>query len=985
MFSLHQNHIKQHFASCAMPAFILVVFLISLLTGRPSEAQSPVSKPLIYTKADFHGGSHTWDIKQDSRGVMYFANSSGLLTFNGSFWKSYSLPNGTLLRSIYVDPDDRIYVGGQGEVGYFEPDRNGVLRFTSLSDKIPDQYAQFADVWNIAPQGESVFFRTERYIFQLTHHSIEVHLPANEWQFLGEAANRVFAQDKNNGLLEFSAGRWQPVSGSQSLLGSRIVSDVVPMKQNELLAATLDNQYFPVHDRVMHPPAQKQRETLYTPSFSKLNDSLIVAATSTRGCVILDKHQQVIQQIAASDGLQGNNVSSVFVDRNSDIWVGIDNGICFINYNSPVKYLRPNRVNDVEGFSSLVFNNSLYISTSNGLYMAPVAAQASGLLHIANDFSLVRNSDGGEARKIEEVNQQLLLAHNNGVYQVKGTEAVPVSLGTGTWTLLPTTAGFLAPAILAGTYNGLELLSYSGGSFRSGGSLAGLQDSFRFLQRDSQQNIWASHPYRGIYKMVLAPDNKSYSTTLYTSRDGLPSDLNNYVFKIRNRIVFATIKGVYEYDPKQNRFARSAYFEPLFGETEIRYMAEDPEGNIWFTNREKIGVVDFSKPGNGEDFSITYFPELTDTFLRGLDNIYPYNRRNVFIGSERGVIHLDYGRYVAKPVDLKVILTEVRAISQQDTVLYGGHLSQSRLNDHSEAPALSSAYKAFHFEFSAPVYGMAGNLEYSYRLVGYDPEWSSWGTRPEKDYTNLSDGDYVFKIKARDNLGNESPAVTYEIRILPPWYKTIWAKAVYALLAVALWYLFVRWQQNRDRRRQLRFDEEQKQMQYIYELELEKSEKEIIKLQNEKLENEVLLKKKELANTSMHLAGNVSTLEKIKYELNKLTTDADHQENLRRITALLRSAEKNNEGWEQFEAHFDELNNGFLNYLREICPALSRAELRICAYLRLDLSSKEIAQQLNITVRGVEIHRYRIRKKLGLDTPVSLAEHLVTLKPGKEG
>src|SRR5690606_15711008 len=131
-----------------------------------------------------------------------------------------------------------------------------------------------------------------------------------------------------------------------------------------------------------------------------------------------------------------------------------------------------------------------------------------------------------------------------------------------------------------------------------------------------------------------------------------------------------------------------AYFEPLFGETEIRYMAEDPEGNIWFTNREKIGVVDFSKPGGGKDFSITYFPELTDTFLRGLENIYPYNRRNVFIGSERGVIHLDYGRYVANPVDLKVILTEVRAISQQDTVLYGGHLSQSRLNGHSEAPAL---------------------------------------------------------------------------------------------------------------------------------------------------------------------------------------------------------------------------------------------------------------------------------------------------------
>ncbi|GAA4442396.1 triple tyrosine motif-containing protein [Ravibacter arvi] len=951
----------------------------------PANAGNPVSQPLIYTKADFHGGSHTWDIKQDSRGVMYFANSSGLLTFNGNFWRSYSLPNGTLLRSIHIDANDRVYAGGQGEVGYFEPDSSGVLRFTSLKGKIPRRYAHFADVWNIAGKGESVFFRTERYIFQLTDQAIEVHLPANGWQFLGEAGGRVFAQDKSNGLLEFLAGRWQPVTNSQMLLGSYIVSDLVPLKNRGLLVTTLDNQYFPIRDRTMQPPAQKHREPLYTPSFSKLNDSLIVAATSTRGCVILDKQLHIIQQIASGDGLQGNNASSVFVDRNADIWVGIDNGICFISYNSPVKYLRPNKVNDVEGFSSLVFNNSLYISTSNGLYMAPVTAQASGLLNIAEDFTLVKNSDNGEARKIEEINQQLMLAHNNGIYQVKGREAVPVSLGTGTWTLLPTTSGFLAPSILAGTYNGLELLRYSGGSFRSEGKMSGLPDSYRFLQRDNQQNIWASHPYRGIYRMTLAADNKSYSSRLYTSKDGLPADINNYVFRIRNRIVFATVRGIYEFNPGQDRFSRSAYFDRLFGQAEIRYMAEDPEGNIWFTNRDKIGVVDFSKPGDGRDFSITYFPELTDTFLRGLENIYPYNRRNVFIGSERGVIHLDYARYIRKPVDLAVLLTEVRAISRQDTVLFGGHLLKNAGNGSHEATVVSSGYKAFHFEFSAPVYGMQGNLEYSYQLVGYDPGWSSWSARPEKDYTNLSDGDYVFKVKARDNLGNESPAVTYEIRILPPWYKTIWAMAVYVLFALAVGYLFVRWQQYKDRRRQLRFDEEQKRMQYIYELELEKSEKEIIKLQNEKLENEVLLKKKELANTSLHLAGNVSTLEKIKYELNKFTTDADHQENLRRITALLRSAEKNNEGWEQFEAHFDELNNGFLNYLREVCPALSRAELRICAYLRLNLSSKEIAQQLNITVRGVEIHRYRIRKKLGLDTSVSLAEYLVTLKPGVSG
>src|SRR5580693_2362233 len=102
------------------------------------QAQNTIGLPLIvnYTRADFHGGAQTWDIGQDRDGYMYFANNEGLLSFDGSYWKVYPLPNRTIMRSLAIE-NQRVYAGGQGEIGYFEPDGKGFLRYTSLVDLLP--------------------------------------------------------------------------------------------------------------------------------------------------------------------------------------------------------------------------------------------------------------------------------------------------------------------------------------------------------------------------------------------------------------------------------------------------------------------------------------------------------------------------------------------------------------------------------------------------------------------------------------------------------------------------------------------------------------------------------------------------------------------------------------------------------------------------------------------------------------------------------
>lgn len=954
-------------------ALTYITFLLSLCSVEVA-AQNTLGVPLVtnYHKSLYKGGLRTWDIKQDSRGMMYFANDAGLITFNGGFWNQYPLPNKTILRSIYIDKNDRVYVGGQDEIGYFEPGPNNVLHYTSVKNMIPPQYRDFSDVWNtVAFEGAIFFWATDR-IFKLANNRIEVFLPGGkEWTFLGEAGGRLLAMDQQTGLLEYKRNKWQPLVNG-GILKDLVPADVFENGAHQYIIATIDNKLFSLQNDSVGR-INVRWEDLYTPSYAAISDSEYVKSTSKEGCIIQNRHHQFVQRISVKEGLKNNNVSSVFVDREKNIWAGVDNSISLINYNSPIKFLTPDTINNVIGYSSIIFKNDLYVSSSNGLFMAPLSDLSGDLSMIRSRFSLVKNSDYGEGWQLEEINQDIFLAHNKGVFIIKNKQAFPVSAGPGSWIFLPTSSVYPVKNVLVGTYWGLNLLQYTDNRFQSMGALKGRADSYRFLVQDEAGGVWASHPYRGIYQIRVSPDSMKYDTRLFTMADGLPSAFNNYVFKIRSRIVFSTESGVYEFDPATAKFIPSKFLS-VFNGLPVRYMKEDANGNIWFCSGKKLGIARFSANDQQAPYKISYFPELEGYMLSNFDNIYPYNRQNIFIGSENGTIHINYEKYVAQKLQPTVLLSEIKAIGEKDSLVFGGFAQQQP-----GVISLPSTYSSFHFEFSAPIYGRPNNIEYSYRLEGYEKEWSAWTSRKEKDYTNLPDGKYTFNLKARDNLNHESTIVSYTFIISPPWYMSVWAKIIYFLVLCSLIYLLNRWHRRKLEQQRKKFEEKQKQLEYIHQLELEKNEKEIIKLQNEKLASEVALKNKELASTSMQLEENASTFNKLREEVIKLDSNPDNKNDIKSIISLLKEVEDNNANWDKFAVHFDEANDNLLKKLKKNYPKLSQSELKICAYLYLNFSSKQISQLSNVTVRGVEIHRYRIRKKLGLQTGESLNSFLGNL------
>lgn len=932
--------------------------------------QNTIGLPQIlnFNNSIFQGGTQTWDIKQDSKGRMYFANNEGLLVYDGNYWKLYPQPNKSILRSIALK-DDRIYAGGQDEIGYYAPDKQGVLQYTSLKNLIPRQYATFAELWDIEVYHQSVFFRTWERIFEYRDGAVRTYPAESGWGMMKKTGDKLIAQDKRKGLFEFSRNEWLPM-GQEANAPQFEITGMVSLGNDSLLLSSLQDGLYIYYKGITRKKASDAdasfiRNHIYT--FEQINGSEYVVGTTSAGCIVINAAGQVVQQIARPEGLQNNNVLSVFLDKDRNLWAGLNNGISFIAYNSAIKYIKPGKPDELAGYSVRVFNNNLYVATSDGAYVAPLSPSAKDMSFSKGDFTRLKNS-AGQNWRFDEINHQLLMGHHNGSFLVRNNEVIQLTKDAGAWLFVPTSSVSPAKNVLVGTYSGLSMLQFENNTFKNLGELEGMHESLRFLAIDNNNMVWASHPYRGVYRIALAADGRSFRHELFTEKDGLPSTFRNNVFRVKNRVVFATENGVYEFDEEKKRFVKSQLLFNLFGATMIQYLNEDADGNIWFCAGKKIGVINF---GVSAKPSLTYFPELTGKILAGFEYIYPYNSENIFIASTVGIIHLNYKKYIIGNAKPEILLAQVKMSGKMDSVLFGGYF-------HEKNPVLhvSNRDNGFHFEFSSPAFGLQSNINYSYQLTGVDRGWSAPTSKTEKEYTNLPEGHYTFMVKAFDNMGHESNTVSYSFVINPAWYRTVWAYGFYVLLLMALLYYGYKYQKRQFLKQKLLFEEEQKRLKYIHQLEVEKNEKEIIQLQNEKLVNEMIYKNKELADVSMHLVERSDALIKVKDELQRLHKKTGGNHDVKRAIELVNEIEKNNSNWEQFAAHFDEINNDFIKKLKTKFPHLTSTDLKVCTYLQLKLATKEIAQLMNITVRGVEISRYRLRKKMNLQTGEVLNDFL---------
>jgi DNA-binding CsgD family transcriptional regulator len=276
-------------------------------------------------------------------------------------------------------------------------------------------------------------------------------------------------------------------------------------------------------------------------------------------------------------------------------------------------------------------------------------------------------------------------------------------------------------------------------------------------------------------------------------------------------------------------------------------------------------------------------------------------------------------------------------------------------------------FNTLNFRFSFPLLSELP-VTYRYELEGLDNDWSAAMSAADFRFERLPRGHYNLKVKAVDLWGNESKTFSYAFEILPPLAASRWAIFFYTLIAVTALFMFRRWGIRQTRKK------EQRQH--------EKRERELIRLRNEKLRDEVRFKSKDLANSTMAIIRKNEFLIDLKKIIKKHKDELGSRYPDKYFNYLNRKIDENissRDDRQIFENNFERTHEQFFQKMKNSYPELTSSDLQLCAYLRMNLSSKEIAPLLGISIRGVENHRYRLRKKLHLEHDENLTDTIMAI------
>ncbi|MBE0675736.1 MAG: hypothetical protein IH591_13835, partial [Bacteroidales bacterium] len=662
-----------------------------------------------------------------------------------------------------------------------------------------------------------------------------------------------------------------------------------------------------------------------------------------------------------------NTVLSLLRDRDDNLWLGLDNGIDYIETNSPLSYIGSNKIGT--GYCCKVFQGNLYLGTNQGLYMTPFESSAT-----AADFQLVKNT-AGQVWTLEEFDGQLLCGHDKGTFIIRGLNAEKICNEPGAWKYIPVNDN--PGMLIGGHYRGLVLLRKTDNQWKFYRKVEGFEESSRYLFQDQDGHIWIGHGGRGIFRIKIDADaGRVVESVRYTEGQGLPSDVGNILLSYGDKILVTATNGYYEYEKESDSFVPSVKAGEIFGDAgKLKSLVTDNTGNIWFIADSASGFIRVN-----EDLTYTRITiplrKLTSKHVNEFEFIYPYDSKNIFIGLEDGFAH--YAPLIPKSYNEKfaAFITTVE-LPYVDSVLY------LRTADTEGGRRFPYRNNSFRFKFAAPFFENEEPLEFSYLLEGFSDDWSHWTTDRYKDFAMLREGSYTIYLKARNIYGVESEPASYSFRILPPWHRSILAWIIYAALFLGWILLIIRYILHRARLATLRQEEkhrqEIKEREERYQREALIAEREIIRLRNEKLQSEMISRDKELANQTMGLINKNKFLKRVNEDLGNIQDYIVNDAARAKVAGLKKLIRKEIDQKVQnkiFETYFDEANEELFRRLKEKYPDLTSYDLRLCAFIKMNISTKEIATILNISYRGAEVSRYRLRKKMDLPREINLSSHL---------
>ncbi|WP_321331797.1 triple tyrosine motif-containing protein [uncultured Bacteroides sp.] len=929
-----------------------------------------------YNKNLFGKGSQTWQVASYNNNWVYFANKNGMLQFDGSSWNVFPLNNQSDVRSVHPSTSQKcIYVGGINEFGYFKPGNDGKLVYVCLSDSVPEPDRFIGNVWRIHENDNILYLQGDGKVLKLLNGKYTT-IDAQRKIDCSEMVNGILYIGTDKGVWVLVGNTFFPLQGAESLVSKRI-RGIIPHKKGVIIVTAYDGLYY--CDGRTTVPFITGAE-----SFMKENEifcaaalgDLIALGTVHKGILVVDKKSLHIKYINENNGLQNNTVLSVAFDGLNNLWAGLDNGIDYICLNSSLTNLYAYPFSFGTGYAALLADHYLYLGTNRGLYYTKYPVELNDKLP---DIRPVSQSSG-QVWNLCKVGSDLFCLHDRGIFLLKGTSMKEIGHINGAWCCQPVMG--TKNKMFVGVYDGLYLLEKVKNEWKVSWKIQGLFDSCRFFEQESPNVLWVFNSDKTLRVELDALLSRVVKIKSYGVEKGFPSDRDVYVSKVSGKICFATPKGIYQYNEKTDRMEHYQEMDNLLNGTTSYSRLVEFDNHLISLSHKDICIANLQtyKRGAGTSIVPIEFPALE--LVQGAENVTPITDSLIIIPNDYGFALLKVPSSNLKRGDDKsMYVRKVYLSYPKDSLIYMGNFLGKK-----EVPSIPYSRNAIRIEYGISSFIQGKESGYQYRLN--QENWSDFTNSQTKEYSNLPEGEYTFEVRAVFQNGTMSTD-RFSFKILPPWYRTGMAYASYfVLFLLVLWYLY-RWDDVRvKRKKQQAVVEKDKELQYLEKEYKEKSalkERQIMELEKDKLEYDLQHKSQEMANLMINFVRKNEMLTEIKSDLFKIISilkgDGATKEPKKMLLLVNNKIDSNiqaDDVLKRIEEQFDLIHNNFMKHLHEKYPDLSLNERMMCAYLKMNLSSKEIAPLLNISIRGVETIRYRLRKKFSLEREDSLTDYLNT-------
>lgn len=905
-----------------------------------------------FTPLDYNGENQNWSISQGVDNHIYVANNRSLLDFNGTSWYSYESSNKSVIRSVLAHKEV-IFSGQYMEFGFWKRDVFGKLKYTSISRQLAQSMVEDEEFWNIVTLDDWVLFQSldRIYSYNTKTKQFKVIEAKSTKAHIFKLNGTIYFQNLNKGVYRIENGKPVLVIDRISLQNRGVVG---MYEQEGSVVLILDKgqflKYTNLETSIWEIEAEERLKNIDVYATGRLKDGSYILGTISNGMYQISADGSLVRVINQQKGLNNNTILSIFQDNDENLWLGLDNGVSVLNMNSPFYEYIDNTGKLGLVYDSVFYEENLYLGTNQGLFIRDFNEE--------DAFRLIKGTEG-QVWSLEVIDETLFCGHNKGTFTVEKDKATLISSFPGTWSIKKIVDR--PDLLLQGNFNGLSILESKEGSWIFRNNIEGFDISSRFFEVTSKNEILVNHEIKGLFSLRVDKDYRKVQNIQTHAQMGYSSSLVNY----NNKVLYTTVNAIFEKKPNSLEFKKDTTLTNLLynnaGGISSIALPDEQRNRLWFYTPNGLSMLSPSTFNSTIDITVIPIPSFFKKSLgvAGFENLSTINKNKYLLGSSNGFVCLDLDKN--KNDNYSVEITEVIKQKGIQTITELSLIERAELDYVENTVSIS---------YGVPEFEKYKEVQYQYRIQGLFEKWSTWHFEPYTNLSNLSFGDYIFEVRAKVGNTITNNIASYAFTVNRPWYLSVVAILLYCIGFGFLFFSIHRLYKRYYTKKQKRLLDTEKKKLKRKKL---KSQKELVQIKNEKLRGEIESKNRELAVSTMSIIKKNEFLHGIKNQLK-------NAENPTQIKAVIRTIDRNinnEDDWKFFEEAFNNADKDFLKKVKELHPGLTSNDLRLCAYLRLNLSSKEIAPLLNISVKSVEVKRYRLRKKMNLPHESNLIEYLL--------